>query len=138
MTTYKKPLPLISDVNRAFWDAAKRHQLRLQRCAKCSRYWYPPGPVCPFCWSRDFDWSEVSGRGKVTSWVVFHQLYYEGFKDDIPYNVAQVELAEGPRLIANLVDVRNEDIRMDMPVEVIFEDVTADVTLPQFRPVKPT
>jgi len=129
-----RPLPIISPVNRPFWEAARRHELRLQRCHACDRFWYPPGPVCPRCWSRQYDWAAVSGRGAVTSWVVFHQVYFQYFRDRVPYAVVQVELEEGPRLLANLVGATNADIRMGMPVEVCFEEVTAEVTLPQFRP----
>ena len=90
--------------------------------------------MCPFCWSRDYEWARVSGRGKVNSWVVFHQLYYEGFKGETPYSVVQVELEEGPRLMSNLVGVKSEEIHMGMAVEVVFDDVTEEVTLPKFRP----
>jgi uncharacterized OB-fold protein len=68
--------------------------------------------------------------------VIFHQRYYQGFKDDIPYNVIQVELEEGPRIISSLVGVQNEEITMGMPVEVIFEDITKEITLPKFQPLK--
>ncbi|MBI2165685.1 MAG: Zn-ribbon domain-containing OB-fold protein [Chloroflexi bacterium] len=134
MPEYRKPLPVISALNRPFWEGAKKHELRFQRCNRCSKFWYPHGPVCPYCWSREYEWAKVSGRAKVTSWVVFHQRYFEGFKDEMPYSVAQVELAEGPRFLANLVGVKNEDIYIGMPVEVVFDDVTPEVTLPKFRP----
>lgn len=134
MPEYTKPLPVITENSRPFWDAARRHELSLQRCNSCGKYWYPSGPVCPFCWSRDYEWAKLSGRGKVSSWVVFHQRYLESFSEDIPYNVAQVELEEGPRITTNLVGVKNEDITMDMLVHVVFDDVTPDVTLPKFRP----
>ena len=133
MVKYKKPLPVISNINRPFWEATKQHQMRLQQCNKCGRFWYPCGPVCPYCWSRDYKWAKLSGRGKVTSWVVFHHSYFEGFREEIPYNVVQVELEEGPRILANLVGARDEDILMDMPVEAVFDDITPEVTLPRFR-----
>ena len=136
MAEYKKPLPVISAINGPYWDAAKRHELRLQKCNGCGRFWYPNGHQCPFCWARDYEWAKVSGRGKVNSWVVFHQFYYEGFKDETPYSVVQVELEEGPRLISSLVGVKREDIHIGMPVEVVFDDVTEEATLPRFRPRK--
>lgn len=134
MTEYKKPLPHITALSKPYWDATKKHELRLQRCGKCNRFWYPPSFACPFCWSKEFDWAKLSGRGKVNSWVVFHRAYYEGFQEQVPYNVVEVQLEEGPRLISNLVGVKNEGIRPGMPVEVVFDDVTAEVTLPKFRP----
>jgi len=134
MAEYKKPLPAISSVNQPYWDGLKHRELKLQHCNDCSKVWYPPAPFCPYCWSKHFTWAKLSGRGRVTSWVVFHQAYFSSFKDEIPYNVAEVELEEGPRLFTNLVSVRNEDIQIDMPVEVAFDDVTEEVTLAKFRP----
>ncbi len=134
MAEYKKPLPAISTLNEAYWHGLKRHELKLQRCSDCGKMWYPPSPFCPVCWSRNFAWQQLSGLGKVNSWVVFHQAYFSSFKDDIPYNVAEVELEEGPRLLTNLVAVDNSDIALGMPVEIVFDDVTDEVTLAKFRP----
>ena len=66
-----------------------------------------------------------------------HQRYYPAFEAEIPYNVAYVQLEEGPKLMTNLVEVAEEDIRCDMPVEVVFEDITDEFALPKFRPVEP-
>ena len=63
-----------------------------------------------------------------------HQRYHPGFVDDLPYNVAVVELEEGPRLNTNIVGVENEDLRVGMPVEVVFEELSDEVSLPKFRP----
>jgi uncharacterized OB-fold protein len=135
MAAYPKPLPAISPLNAPYWDGLKRHELRLQRCQECGKIWYPPAPFCPGCWSRHVVWQTLSGRGKVNAWVVLHQAYFASFTEDVPYNVAEVELEEGPRLLTNLVAVDNDDITMDMPVEIVFEDVTAEVTLAKFRPI---
>jgi len=78
----------------------------------------------------------VSGRGTVSTFVVFHQRYFPSFANDIPYNVVQVQLDEGPRLTANLVDVPNAEITVGMRVEVVFDDVTPEVSLPRFRRAK--
>lgn len=133
-TTYTKPLPAISSLSRPYWDALRRHELCLQRCDRCAAVWYPPAPLCPRCWSRDFTWSKLSGRGRVNSWVIFHQADFRSFEGDVPYNVAEVELDEGPRLLTNLVGVANEEIRAGMPVEIVFAEATAEVTLAKFRP----
>ena len=132
-TAIAKPLPNISDFNRPFWEAAHRHELRLQQCRDCGKVWAPNGPVCPHCFSENYSWEKLSGRGKIASWVVFHKLYHPGFAQDVPYNVAFIELAEGPRIIANVVGTRNEDLSIGMPVEVAFEDVNAEITIPRFR-----
>jgi len=135
MAEYKKPLPAISSLNQSYWEGLKRHELTLQRCGDCGKVWYPPAPFCPQCWSRNVTWQKLSGRGKVNTWVVFHQAYFSAFKDALPYNVAEVELEEGPRLLTNLVAVDNADIEVGMPVEIVFDEVTEEVTLAKFRPV---
>ena len=138
MMAYAKPLPRVTADNRPFWEAARRHQLVLQRCEECGRFRYPPGPVCPDCLSERAEWTPVSGRGRVTTFVDFHKAWFPSFAGDIPYNMIQVELDEGPRLTANLVGVPNAEIRIDMPVEVVFDDVTSDITLPRFQRAGPT
>ena len=75
----------------------------------------------------------MSGRGRITTFVVFHKAWFPSFADAVPYNVIQVELDEGPRLTANLVGVESGEIRIGMEVEVVFDDVTPDITLPRFR-----
>lgn len=135
MSGYARPLPRITSDNLPFWEAARRHELRLQRCSACGRIWWPPGPMCPDCLSERFEWAPVSGRGTVSSFVAFHKAYFPAFEDSIPYAVVQVELEEGPRLMANLVDVPNAEIRIGMPVTVVFEDATPEISIPRFRRV---
>lgn len=131
---YQKPLPGINELNRPFWEAAKRHELFLQRCQRCGHYHYPAGESCPSCLSDGLEWVKASGRGTIYTWTVFHQVYHPSFASDVPYAVVAVELAEGPRITTNLVDCPVEGIRIGMPVEAVFDDVTAEVTLPKFRP----
>jgi uncharacterized protein len=135
MSAYAKPLPRVTADNRPFWEAAHRHQLALQRCGGCGQFRYPPAPVCPECLSDLAEWTPVNGRGTVSTFVVFHKRYFESFTTDIPYNVVQVQLDEGPRLTANLVNIANDEIRIGMRVEVVFDDVTPEVSLPRFRRV---
>ena len=132
---YLKPLPAISSMNKPYWDALKRRELRMQKCDGCGRIWYPPAPLCPGCWSRKFTWTQLSGRGRISAWVVFHQAYFRSYEQDVPYNVVEVELEEGPRILANLVGTANSEIRAGMPVTVLFEDVTDEVTLAKFEAV---
>ena len=132
---YAKPLPPISSLNKPYWDALKQRRLCVQRCDGCGMTWYPPAPLCPRCWSRKLSWAQMSGRGRVNSWVVFHQSYFRSYDSDIPYNVAEVELDEGPRLLTNLVGIPNDKIRSGMKVEIVFDDVTPEITLAKFRPL---
>jgi uncharacterized OB-fold protein len=81
------------------------------------------------------EWVRVSGHGEVFTFCIFHRLYHPAWKVDIPYNVAWIKLDEGPLLISNIVDCRNEDLHIGMPVQVTFDDITEEITLPKFRPV---
>jgi hypothetical protein len=82
----------------------------------------------------DSEWVTMSGRGRLYTWTLIYQRYHPGFAEDIPYNVAIVELEEGPRLVTNIMGCSNEDLRIGMKVEVVFEDVTGEIALPKFRP----
>lgn len=132
--TYSKPLPEIDDINRPFWEATRRGELRLQRCKDCSHVWYPAGTNCPKCLSTSFEWGPMSGRGTVWSFIVYHHCWHRGFEKEIPYNVAMIQLEEGPIVITNVIDVKNEAIKVGMPVKVVFEHATDEVTLFKFKP----
>jgi uncharacterized OB-fold protein len=132
--TYAKPLPEITPAMRPFWEAARRHELVVQHCTACGAHRFPARDICSRCLSRDTEWVRSAGRGMVFSWVVMHQVYHPGFATDVPYALVVVELDEGARLVSNLVDCPVDGIRAGMGVEVVFDDVTPDVTLPKFRP----
>lgn len=138
-STYTKPLPRPNRLSKPYWDAAREHKLVVLHCKDgyCNTKWMPPSDRCPTCLKTDIEWIPASGRGKIWSWVIFHQPYIDGFKGDLPYNVAYVELEEGPlcRLVTNLVECDPKTLKCDMPVEVVFDDVTPEITLPKFRPV---
>jgi uncharacterized OB-fold protein len=85
--------------------------------------------------STNTEWVAVSGKGQVYSWTIFHYVYHPAYAKDIPYNVAIVQLDEGPLLHTNIVECKNEDICIGLPVEVIFEDVNGEISLPKFRPL---
>jgi uncharacterized OB-fold protein len=131
---YDKPLPKLTPLNRPFWEAATRGELRLQRCKSCGRHWYPIEPRCPKCLGPEYEWAQVSGRGTVLSFVVFHQVYDARFRQSVPYNVALVELDEDVRMITNIVGIADDAIEVGMPVAVEFDPVNADVAIPRFRP----
>jgi uncharacterized OB-fold protein len=134
VSAYAKPLPQVTPAMRPFWEGARRHELVVQRCAGCGAHRFPARDICSRCLSREAEWTPVSGRGTVFSWAVMHQVYHPGFAAEVPYAVVVIELAEGARLVSNLVDCAPADIRAGMPVEVVFDDVAPDVTLPKFRP----
>ena len=131
--TYEKPLPIINEDNAPYWEYAKKHELRMQKCTRCGHIRFPVSIVCPKCHSMEAEWTRLSGKGKVYSYVIYHPSY----KDDIPYAVAIIQLDEGPRMESNITGCQMEDIKIDMPVEVYFDDVTEDISLPKFKPAVP-
>jgi hypothetical protein len=134
MTQYSKPVPAITAEMRPFFTAAKRRELRVQRCIACGTHRFPARAICSHCLSTDAEWVPVSGRGDVFSFNVMHQVYHPGFAGEVPYAVVIVQLAEGAKMVSNLVGVEPHDIRIGMPVRVVFEDITDEVTLPKFAP----
>jgi len=132
--TAKKPVPVASPESELFWKAAKEHRLLIPRCHSCQKFWFPPSRLCPHCLSDDTGWEAVSGRGKIYSFVVFHRVYHPGFAGEVPYVVAIVELDEGPRMLTNVVGVPIDQVRCNMPVEVVFDDVSSEVAVPKFTP----
>jgi len=132
---YNKPLPKINPDNSPFWNGCREHQLRFQQCKDCGFIRWPAAIICPKCYSRDAEWIVVSGKGKIYSFVVYHTAYHPGFKDDLPYVVAIVELKEGPHIYTNITKCSPAEVKCDMPVEVVWDDVTKEVSLPKFQPV---
>jgi len=131
---YAKPLPVPDEESQPFFDAAREGRLLIMRCKSCGAYRYPSRDRCDVCWSTETAWVQASGRGTVYTFGIMHQLYHPGFKEEIPYNVAVVELEEGPRTYTNLVGIPNDQIRVGMPVEVVFEKLTDEITIPKFKP----
>lgn len=128
-----KPLPQPDELSRPFFDGARQHRLMIQRCRDCKTYQLPGRLICDECLSESLEWVEASGRATVFSFVIMHQRYHPAFARDVPYNVAMVELEEGPRLITSIAGASNEEIAVGMPVSATFERVTEDITLPKFR-----
>jgi len=114
------PQPAIDPWNKPFWDACAENRLIFQRCLETRKAWYPPSPVSPFAPRAAWDWIESAGWGEVLAWVVFHQKYFPGFGDRLPYNAAMVRLDEGPVLVSN-IDAPNDEIRIGRRVALCFE-----------------
>ncbi|HWP43730.1 MAG TPA: Zn-ribbon domain-containing OB-fold protein [Blastocatellia bacterium] len=133
MTEYVGPLPKPDNDSAEYWDAARRHKLVLQQCIECQRFRFYPRSVCPHCLSDRFEWRPASGRGKVYSFTVIHRAPAQAFRDRVPYVLALVELEEGVRMMTNIVECDPDTVRIGESVEVTFDDVTDEVTLPKFR-----
>jgi len=135
MADVEKQLPIMTSVERDFWEGAKQHKLMSYKCLSCGTYYYP-ATHCVLCDNPKMEWVEVSGKGHVYTFVVYHRAYHPAWKGDVPYNVSWVKLDEGPLLVSNVVECKNEDLSIGMPVEAVFEDVTEEISLPKFRPVR--
>jgi hypothetical protein len=142
----KRPRPAINRDNQFFWDGARAHELRIQTCNVCGERYFPPTPRCWKCGSLDMGWTVASGRGSLYSWAVPHHPQANGFR--YPVLVGLVELAEGTRLVSNIVDCATEDLQIGMPLELCWldshpalvegaDDSRGPVSLPQFRPAAP-
>ena len=135
-TAYSKPLPrpLSPEVTRPFWEAAKRHELVMPRCTRCDYLFFYPRSECPRCLSTHLEWMQVSGRGRLHTYTIVYQPANAAFRDDTPYIYAVVQLDEGPRMVSNVVQCELEAVKVDMPLEAIFDDVTPECTLVKFKP----
>jgi uncharacterized OB-fold protein len=131
---FQRPLPGITAENKPFWDYMKKHEFRVQKCLGCDRLFYPPNGMCPYCHHTESEWVKLSGKGKVFSYVIVRRSNHPAFANDVPYVVAIIETDEGIRYYSNVIDCKPEDVSINMPVEVVFEDVTEEITLPKFKP----
>jgi uncharacterized OB-fold protein len=129
------PTPEITELNRPYWEALAQGHLMFQRCA-AGHAWLPARAHCPHCLRDAAGWTRASGRGRLVSWVVYHTAYHPAFADRLPYNVALVELDEGPRLITNMVDPEDA-LAGDAPV-VLQVDRENGVALARFRLARDT
>ena len=133
---YSKPLPRIDEEMRPWWEAVQRHELYIQKCRDCGDIRYYPRAMCTNCLSERTEWVRASGRGKVYTFTATYQNQSAGFRESLPYIMAYVELDEGVKMLTNLVECKPDEVRIGMPVEVVFEDATPDATVVNFRPAR--
>ncbi len=138
LAAYTKPLPRPRRVDEPYWEATRGGELRIQHCLDCGEWWFPPSEFCPNCLGHAIEWAKVSGSGTIWSRIFMHQPYFRAFADDLPYNIVWVKLDEGPMMTANVVGTKNELIDVGERVQVTFDAVTDEVTLPRFRIVDRT
>jgi uncharacterized OB-fold protein len=130
-----KPIPPVQPWSEPFWAGARESRLVIQKCASCKKYVFYPRLGCPFCFSEKLEWVQASGRGTVYSYSVVRNNPPSSFMDDLPFVIAIVELEEGVRLMTNIVDCDPEVVDCDMPVQVTFERLNDEITLPKFKPL---
>jgi uncharacterized OB-fold protein len=136
MTQYNKPLPKTDPVTAPFWKSLKNGAMEVQRCDDCTKHVFYPRALCNHCGSRRLSWMPVSGRGTIYSMTIVEKGPSPAFQADGPYVVALVDLDEGCRMMTNIVGVRPspDTVKIGMPVEIVYDNVTDAVTLPKFRP----
>ena len=130
-----RALPTVTPETAFFWDGAKAGELRLQRCTPHGHTYFPPRFFCPHCGSRDVAVVKASGRATLHSYIINH-MPAPGMVP--PFIVAVVELEEGVKMMGNILGVEqtHEAVQLDMPLEVAFEAVTPEISLPLFRPAR--
>ena len=132
--TAAKPVPVPDDISAPFFDGARAGLLMLQHCAACDRWSFPVRERCPHCLGAKLGWRAASGRGTLYTFAIMHQVMNPGFAGEVPYNVAQIDLAEGVRMVANVIGIANGELRIGMQLQAVFEEVGASVSIPKFRP----
>ncbi|MBW2230684.1 MAG: OB-fold domain-containing protein [Deltaproteobacteria bacterium] len=135
MSEYTKPLPELEGHTKDFYGFCKQGELHFQRCSACGTWRHVPRELCAECGSWDWEWARSSGRGEVYTWTVVGRALHPAFQQSCPYAPTVIELEEGVRLLSEVLDVAPEALEIGMPVEVVFEAVTDEVTLPKFKRV---
>lgn len=137
MAEYRKPLPDPIAETQPYWDGCKRHELLIQKCDQCGKFQFYPRSFCTNreCQSTSLTFQKVSGKGSIYTYSINYRPA-PGFNGETPYVVALVELegTGGVRMMTNVINVDPQQVKVNMPVEVVFDDVTEEITLPKFRP----
>ena len=131
--SHPKPLPVVTEENRPFWEGCRQGKLLLQYCDQCQQHQFYPRLYCMHCGSSNVRWVSASGRGVIYSYTVIHQNKSPEFVQDTPYNVVVVQLAEGPRLMSTIVETDLAELCIDLPVTVVFDAVSEVIHLPRFK-----
>ncbi|MCQ4080691.1 Zn-ribbon domain-containing OB-fold protein [Streptomyces sp. RB6PN25] len=134
MPTARFDLPDIDAFTRPYWDAAADGRLLIRRCGACGAAHHYPREFCPRCWSEDVAWEEASGRAALYTWSVVHLNDLAPHRDRVPYVAAVVDLDEGPRMMTEIVDCAGSDLRVGMPLRVLFRAEAGAPAVPVFRP----
>jgi len=123
------------ELTEGYWESCARRVLSIQQCAKCQTFRHLPTPTCPKCQSFDYQYTPVSGQGTVYSYTIPHHPVHPALRERGAYNVIVVKLDDAPiKMVSNLVGVADEDIRIDMPVEVTWDEPRPGVVIPRFKP----
>lgn len=135
---YTKPVPVPQPESDHYWEQAKNGKLVLQKCNDCDAVQFYPRVLCLECNSRSLGWLESSGRGTLFTFSIVHVAPHPGFRDDLPYIAAIVELEEGVKMPSQVIGIEPDPelLHIGMPLEVAFEEITESISLPKFRPAE--
>ena len=133
---YQYLLPNPDEETKEWWEAAKRHELVAQQCIDCQTFRHPPQLTCTNCYGENCEWVKLSGQGTLYTYIIVHQPVLAAFVDAAPYNVAKITPEEAPNIhfTGVVVDVKNDGLKVGMPLEVAFSDVTPEITIPYWQP----
>ena len=133
---YNKPVPVPQGESDYYWEKAKAHELWLRQCDDCGNAYFYPRDISPCCFSKNTSWIQASGKATLFTFAIVHRPPHPGFREIAPYVTAIVELEEGPKFPTNIVidDPTPENLQIDMALEVTFDDITATIALPKFKP----
>ena len=126
-------VPGMTELTAPYWQAARENRLVVQECQSCRQLWHPPLPRCPHCHAAGPGWRQVRGDGTIYTYTVVRHPTHYAFADQVPYVLAIVELAEGPRLVTAITGAPDK-VRAGQRVRVVFREVADGVTLPYFEP----
>ena len=123
---------LFSHHDAPMWESISDDAMQLQRCSHCGAFRYPPGPVCQQCLSTEYDWTPISGEGRILSWTTFHKQYLPAYP--APHTVVAVALGEGPIMVGHVARDKVGDLAIDLPVRIVYVDHADGYRLPMFEP----
>ncbi|WOX23783.1 Zn-ribbon domain-containing OB-fold protein [Streptomyces solicathayae] len=134
MAATRYDLPDVDAFTRPYWDAAADGRLLIRRCGACGKAHHYPREFCPFCWSEDVVWEPASGRATLYTWSVVHRNDLPPFGERVPYTAAVVDLDEGPRMMTEVVDCPEAELRIGMPLQVAFRAADEGPAVAVFAP----
>ena len=131
----QKFIPRSRPETAAWWEGCRNHELLLQSSTKCGHRQFYPRIICTECMSDKLEWTRSAGRGQVLTFTICRLPVSEAYAGDVPYVIALVQLEEGPTMMSNIIQCDPDAVTTGMPVEVIFEQRSEEITIPQFRPI---
>jgi uncharacterized OB-fold protein len=131
-----KHFPRPTPETETYWQGCRKHKLLLQRCTQCGEHQFYPRIICTKCASDELEWANANGQGKILTFTVVRRPVSEAYAADVPYVVALIRLDEGPTMMSNIVQCDPETLAIGDPVQVIFQDWSEEISIPQFSPAK--